>query len=175
MNPVNAPRYRVGLIVIGLLAVAAGSSLYLSRPHGRCGRAVELPAGYHPMTVQQVSPSGGGGFAVDLIDARRSLTIYVGASEGNAIQLRSAGQRFVRPLTVDLLDSVMSQLGGRLERVQVDALVGNTFHGSLHLRQGARALQLDARPSDAIALALGHQVPILVSDSVLSVAGHPVD
>jgi uncharacterized protein len=174
MNPVNAPRHRFGLIAIGLLTVAAGSSFYFSRSHhGHCKRA-GVPWDYRSMTVADVAQDGGG-YAVALTNVQHKLTIYVGSSEGQAIRLRNAGQRFVRPLTVDLLDSVMTELGGTLDHVRVDALVGNTFHGSLHVRQGARTLRIDARPSDAIALALGHSVPIMVSDQVIAAAAHPID
>jgi hypothetical protein len=115
----------------------------------------------------------GSGWAVRLVDAAREkqLTIHVGQSEGYAISLRSEGRRFPRPLTVDLLESVMRELGGDLERVQVDSLRRNTYYGSLHLRQGGRMLQIDARPSDAIALALGRGAPILVADRVMAEMG----
>ncbi len=170
MNAIDSPRFRAGLIAITVLAAAAGSTLYFT---GRTGphRSAEIPTGYRAMTLGDVSPDGGGGYAVQLVDARNSLTIYVGSSEGHAITLRSEGRHYVRPLTVDLLDSVMGQLGGELERVQVDALRANTFHGSLHIRQGSRTLVIDARPSDAIALALGHHAPILVSDQAIAAAG----
>jgi hypothetical protein len=66
------------------------------------------------------------------------------------------------------------ELGAELERVQIDALLHGTFHGSVHLKTPSRAVVLDARPSDAMALALGRHVPILVAAEVLARAGMPL-
>ena len=88
-----------------------------------------------------------------------------------AIHLRMERRRFERPLTHDLLDDVIERLGGRLMKVQVDDLKGDTFVGSIFLEAGGRLHVIDARPSDAIALAVGNRIPIYVSDEVMRRAG----
>jgi bifunctional DNase/RNase len=176
MNAVHSPASRTGLVVTALAVAAAGSiaAAMLAPAHraAATAQADPAPAGYRAMTVAAVTQLAGGSYAVELTDGRQGITIYVGASEGWAIELRTEGRRYVRPLTVDLLDATMAQLGGELDRVQVDKIVDSAYHGSLHLHQGAQHSTIDARPSDAIALALGHHVPILVADPVIAEAGH---
>jgi bifunctional DNase/RNase len=168
---------RTGLVVAAAAVAIAGSLAAATLVPGRSTAvtvAVDtIPSGYHSMTVGTISPLYGGEYSVDLVDGDRAITIYVGQSEGMAIELRNEGRKFVRPLTADLLDDTMAQLGGTLDRIQVDSIIGGTYHGSLHLHQGGKSLRIDARPSDAIALAIGNHVPILVADSVIAEAGHP--
>lgn len=99
------------------------------------------------------------------------LPIWIGDSEAFSIQLRLNRQRFQRPLTHDLLDAMVQRLGGRLVEVRVDDLRENTFLGKVVVVQAGKRLVFDARPSDAIALAVGNQVPIMVSRRVLERAG----
>ncbi|HZS41460.1 MAG TPA: bifunctional nuclease family protein [Polyangia bacterium] len=173
MIPVEAPRPRALVVATVAVLAAGGLALFLSAPR----RATHAPAGYRAMEVTAVTPTGSAGYAVQLADAgrSRSITVYVGASEGLAISLRVEGRRYPRPLSMDLLDSVLRELGGELERVQIDELRDNTFHGSLIVRQGSRTIDVDARPSDALALALGRRAPILVAEPVIAAAGHDVD
>ncbi|MEQ9321737.1 MAG: bifunctional nuclease family protein [Polyangiaceae bacterium] len=135
---------------------------------------VMAPSGYVEMVVADVAESTGG-FAVALTDADRSVMvpIFVGGTEALAIDLRHGKRRFSRPLTHDLLDAVMEELGGKLVKVQVDAIVDEVFIGSIYVRRGGEVLELDARPSDAIALALGAEVPIYVRQTVIDEAGIP--
>jgi bifunctional DNase/RNase len=172
MQVVPAPRHRA--LVFGLVAVVAVGAAAVVAQKSRPSLRPAAPSHYQPMEVVELVAFGAGGYAVALSDARRAktVTIYVGESEGRTIALRRAGLQYERPLTADLLDSVMRELGGELEFVQVDALRDNVFYGSVHLRQGQRETALDARASDAIALALGNHVPILVHDSVIAIAGH---
>jgi bifunctional DNase/RNase len=181
MNPVQVPRTRVLVAAIVSLAAIAGAGLYLSR--GTCPSARRVPAvsvpvaqrsGYTPMTIHEVTRAGGG-YAVTLVNAtrERDLVIYIGQTEGMTLNQRIDGERSQRPLTADLLDSVMARLGGKLHHVQVDDLRLNVFHGSLHVDQNGQRLEIDARPSDAMALAIGAGKPILVSERVLDEAGQP--
>ncbi len=98
---------------------------------------------------------------------QRLLPIYVGPFEANAIALQLQGTPFPRPLTHDLLRAVIEELGARLDHVAVTALADRTFYAILHLEAGGRFLEIDARPSDALALALCVQVPIFVAEAVL--------
>jgi uncharacterized protein len=130
------------------------------------------PAGFTAMDVLGVMPMEEGQAVVLKHPAERLvLPIWIGPSEAFSIQLRLERKSFQRPLTHDLLDAAIQQLGGQLTRVQVDDLKDSTFIGTVFLRQGARSLSLDARPSDAIALAVGSRVPICVAHKVLERAG----
>ncbi|HLK36709.1 MAG TPA: bifunctional nuclease domain-containing protein, partial [Polyangiaceae bacterium] len=75
--------------------------------------------------------------------------------------------------TQDLLSSLVAELGGVAVKTQIDDLRDDTYFGSVFFRQGDRILKLDARPSDAIAIALGNAAPIYVSRSVMLGSGVP--
>ncbi len=104
-------------------------------------------------------------------DANRYLPIWIGAFEANAIQLALHEVELARPMTHDLMRNLLETLGARLERVEVVALKENTFYGNLVVVQGDRIFNIDARPSDALALAVRAHVPIYVASDVLAEAG----
>jgi hypothetical protein len=132
------------------------------------------PSGYERASVWDVVPTGEGA-AVLLIDAKQMtvLPIFVGGTEALTIQLRADGERYQRPLTHDLLSSLVRELGGSPVKAQIDDLHDDTYFGSVFVRQGERVLQLDARPSDAIAIALGSGTPLYVSRSIMLASGVP--
>ncbi|GMV16164.1 MAG: bifunctional nuclease family protein [Polyangiaceae bacterium] len=134
--------------------------------------APKLPNGYEEMTVGAVVPTAGGGSVV-LVDARgkTGIPIFVGGSETTSIQHRLAGEKFVRPLTHDLLDAMLAKLDGRLVSARVDSLENNTFIGTVVMQKGSELVELDARASDAIALALGARAPIYVARNVIAQTG----
>ena len=103
------------------------------------------------------------------------LPIWIGVFEANAIALQLEGVQTPRPMTHDLLRTIISSLGASLEGVVVHSLVDNTFHARIALRTAKGVLvEVDARPSDAIALALRCQAPIRVADAVFRDA-HALD
>ena len=103
------------------------------------------------------------------------LPIWIGVFEANAIAIQLEGVQTPRPMTHDLLRTIIGSLGASLEGVVVHSLVDNTFHARVALRTGQGTLvEVDARPSDAIALALRCQAPIRVADSVFRDA-HALD
>jgi hypothetical protein len=126
------------------------------------------------MTVMEVAPTERGD-AVLLVDGGNSVVvpIFVGGTEALSIRLRLDKQKYQRPLTHDLLDSMLGRLGGELQKVHVDDIKGNVFVGTVFLRQrpDGKTMEVDARPSDAIALALGNSVPIFVSRRVIDATG----
>jgi bifunctional DNase/RNase len=132
------------------------------------------PNGYERTSVWDVIPAGDGA-AVLLIDSKQDtvLPIFVGGTEALTIQARADGTHYERPLTHDLLSSLVRELGGAPVKTQIDDLRDDTYFGSVFVRQGDRILQLDARPSDAIAIALGSGAPLYVSRSVLLASGVP--
>ena len=128
--------------------------------------------GYEAATVWDVVPATNGA-AVLLLDSSRNavLPIFVGVTEAITIELRMGGKTYPRPLTHDLLGTLVRELGAAPVKVQVDDVRDDTFIGSVFVRQGERILELDARPSDAIAIALGSGVPLYVSRAIMLSAG----
>jgi bifunctional DNase/RNase len=101
-------------------------------------------------------------------DGQRLLPIWVGVFEANAIALQIENVQTPRPMTHDLLNNVISDLNGTVERIVVCDLRENTFYARIQIRVEERVLTVDARPSDAIALALRAQAKIFVEDSVIA-------
>jgi hypothetical protein len=98
------------------------------------------------------------------------LPIWIGVFEANAIALRIEGVEPPRPMTHDLLRSSLETLGATVERVLISDLRDNTFYATIFLRHHGAEVTLDARPSDAIALALRATAPIFVLKEVLDKA-----
>ena len=123
-------------------------------------------------TVTNVSISNVG-FVVFLSAEKhnKSLPIFVGVPEAQAIAIELNGVQPPRPMTHDLMKNMLDVLEARLERVEVHRLENATFYGRLVLMFEGHELQVDARPSDAIALALRHKAPILVAEAVFEEAG----
>jgi uncharacterized protein len=100
-------------------------------------------------------------------DGERVLPIWVGIFEANAIALQIENIATPRPMTHDLLRNVISDLDGSVDRVVVSDLKDNTFYAIIHLTVRGERVAIDARPSDAIALALRTRSPILVEETVI--------
>jgi uncharacterized protein len=96
------------------------------------------------------------------------LPIFVGLFEANAIAQQLDGSLSPRPMTHDLLGNLIDALHGRVDRVVITDLRDNTFFAIIHLDRNGEKLAIDARPSDAMALALRLKVPIFVEDAVLA-------
>ena len=102
------------------------------------------------------------------LDGERRFPIVIGSLEAVAIHRRLLGETPERPLTHDLLASVVDHLGGRVERIVITRLEAHTFYARVHLRDANGGLkQVDSRPSDAIALGVATMVPIFVAEKVL--------
>jgi len=104
-------------------------------------------------------------------EGSRYLPVVIGIAEVNAIKMKLSGIEPPRPLTHDLLLRVIQNMGGRLQGILIDKLESNTFFAKLMISRNGEALEIDARPSDSIALALRANVPIRVNGSVLDQAG----
>lgn len=100
-------------------------------------------------------------------DGQRVLPIWIGPSEASAIAMELAGMKFSRPLTHDLLVSVVVGLGGALKRVLITKVVENTYYAELIIQRGGELISVDARPSDSIAIALRMEAAIYTSDDLL--------
>jgi len=101
----------------------------------------------------------------------RLLPVVIGIAEVNAIKLKLSGIKPPRPLTHDLLMSVIETLGAKLQKIVIDRLENNTFYAKLYLAVDGREILVDARPSDSVALALRAGVPVFVEEAVLKEAG----
>jgi bifunctional DNase/RNase len=106
------------------------------------------------------------------IDGEAILPIWIGAFEANAIAMSLEGIEPPRPMTHDLLSELLKATGAKVEKVVVSDLSDGTFFASIHLSPaaGGEGLSVDARPSDAIALALRAKAPIFVFDWVIEAA-----
>jgi bifunctional DNase/RNase len=100
-------------------------------------------------------------------DGERVLPIWVGIFEANAIALQIENIATPRPMTHDLLRNIITDLDGQVDRVVVSDLKDNTFFAIIYLTVKGEAVVVDARPSDAIALALRTRAPILVDETVI--------
>ncbi len=156
------------LLVIGLLAAPADAG----PTKGGKKTSVKPPKGFVEMTVSRVLEyRGNQAVILKTLSGDYTLEIWIGPSEAFVIGLRLNRQRFQRPLTHDLLDTIMNELGGKLVKIQVDDLKNNTFVGTVFVQQRKKLIPIDARPSDSIALAIGNRAPIFVSRKVLERAG----
>lgn len=103
------------------------------------------------------------------------LPIWVGPIEASAIAMGLQGVKPPRPLTCDLLKSVLDSLDARVTMAMVSELRDDTFFARVTVETMGRTLEIDSRPSDAVALALRSGAPIFVSETVLDQAGIPVE
>lgn len=106
-------------------------------------------------------------------NGQRLLPIMIGQAEAQAIKFKLNNFMPPRPLTHDLLQNIISELGGKLEKIVIDKLENNTFFAKIVIQLNGTAKSVDARPSDSIALALRAKVPIMVEESVISLAKLP--
>jgi bifunctional DNase/RNase len=104
------------------------------------------------------------------IDSARFLPIWIGPFEADAITIELQGVEVARPLTHDLLKATIETLGAEVERVAITDLRNDTFYARITLRADSRYLEIDSRPSDAIALAVRSHVSIYVADDVMDQA-----
>jgi hypothetical protein len=104
-------------------------------------------------------------------DAERYLPIWIGVYEAEAITIALQEVEVARPLTHDLLRNIFNQLNARILRVEVVALKDDTYYGNIVAEANDSVLNIDSRPSDALAIAVRAHVPILVARSVMDSAG----
>ena len=100
------------------------------------------------------------------LNGERSFPIVIGIAEVFAIDRRLKGIETPRPMTHDLLSSTIQNLGGKLEKIVINDLVNHTFYAQLHISRDGQKVEIDSRPSDAIALGVFSQTPIYVAEDV---------
>jgi len=107
--------------------------------------------------------------------ARRYLPIWIGPAEADAIAVKLQGVNVPRPLTHDLLSSVIDSLGATIDSIIVNDLKSDTFYAKILLNIDGERIEIDSRPSDALALAVRADVPIYADEAVLDKAGILLD
>lgn len=100
-------------------------------------------------------------------EGERILPIFIGPGEASAIAMELANMKFSRPLTHDLLVSVLGGLGGQLNKVVISRVEDNTYYAEMIIRRNGEVISVDARPSDSIAVALRAHAEIFAKDELL--------
>lgn len=109
------------------------------------------------------------------VDGERHLPIWIGAYEAEAIAMELQGIPATRPLPYDLMRSMLNEMHATIERITISDLNDQVFFARIILDQGGRSIELDSRPSDAIALAVRTGARILVADSIMDQVGVAMD
>lgn len=104
------------------------------------------------------------------VDGERNFPIVIGIFEATSIDRRVKGEVAPRPLTHDLIISVIEQLGGEIQDIIISDLKDHTYFAKLRVRKDGELTEVDCRPSDAIAVAVASRVPIYVNEEVLGEA-----
>ena len=101
------------------------------------------------------------------LDNRKALPIWIGSAEASAIIRKIENLGVVRPMTHDLIVSIIEKTGYSLDRIEINNVEKETYYATLYLVQNEQTLEIDARPSDAIAVAMRMDAPIFVTANVL--------
>ena len=102
------------------------------------------------------------------VEKTRLVPIWIGVNEGNAIALEMQGEKFPRPLTHDLIVNLIKAMGAETEKIVVNDLKENSYYALIYIKHNGKTLEIDARPSDALALAVRVQCPIYIDEKVLN-------
>jgi bifunctional DNase/RNase len=105
------------------------------------------------------------------LEGERYLPIWIGPFEAEAIAMELQGVEAARPLPYDIMKTIIGDLGGRVRRILVTTLRDDVFFATIVIEAAGRQVEVDSRPSDAIALAVRTKVPIFVDDAVMESAG----
>ncbi|NOZ86448.1 MAG: bifunctional nuclease family protein [Deltaproteobacteria bacterium] len=101
------------------------------------------------------------------LNNEKAVPIWIGLVEASAIAMELEHMNLPRPMTHDLLKNVIDKMGGKVTRVEVCDIKDNTFYGLVHIEKDGHVMEIDSRPSDAIALALRAEAPIFVAEHVI--------
>lgn len=132
----------------------------------------------HEMTVDSIRVSPMNYQRVVILrekDSDRYLPIWIGPAEADAIAVKLQDLNVPRPLTHDLLGTIIDSLGGSIKHILVNDLHNDTFYAKITIQSNGEAKEIDCRPSDAVALAVRAQVPIFAEEAVLDKAGILLD
>ncbi|MEO0268053.1 MAG: bifunctional nuclease family protein [candidate division WOR-3 bacterium] len=118
--------------------------------------------------IANIFPQKEGGFLLVLkkIDSEEYLPISIGDNEGLSILRKLQEVPFPRPMTYELINKIIKELGGEVEKITIDKLKDGIFYATIHLNQGKKKILIDSRPSDAINIAIRNKVKIFVEENV---------
>lgn len=170
LTRLNARRGAIALLVLVIVG-AGGFALFTRLAPG--GGAVDLAAASE-MAVEGLEQNPATGQILLVLkekSGRRRLAMVVGDTEARTIFVEIQGLKSERPLTYDLMREIISRMGGRIQHVIVNHVSESTFYAKVVLDSEGRHVEVDSRPSDAIALALRAKAPIFVDSQVLAKAG----
>ena len=102
---------------------------------------------------------------------KRKLLVWIGESEAIAIDNGLKKTPFPRPMTHDLIKNIVDALSAKVEAIYINAVEKQTFHGKMKLKSESQELDIDSRPSDALAIAIRYNAPIYVEDDVIQKHG----
>lgn len=157
------------VVVVGAATLTLWQGLWKlpGQSDGDTGTAME-------MAIEGLEPNrqvGGANLVLREKRGNRRLVVVVGPMEALAIQADLNGVRSDRPMTYDLMGTLVKELGGQVNRVVVNNVNETTFYAKVIMNSEGRLVEVDSRPSDAIALALRAKAPIFAEASVLDKAG----
>ena len=161
------------LLVLLVLALGGGTVAYWQGMLRMPGQGLGNTGQNLEMSVERIEQTRQtGSYNVVLREKRgtRRLAVTVGPAEAFAIQSDLSNMRSERPMTYDLMKSLVSGLGGDLNRVVVNNVTDTTFYAKVIMNSNGKEVEIDSRPSDAIALALRAKVPIFADVAVLDKA-----
>ncbi|MCW8132926.1 MAG: bifunctional nuclease family protein [Planctomycetota bacterium] len=125
----------------------------------------------YQIIITEGSPTQG--IVLKEVSGERSFPIFIGYNEAMAIDRKIKDFQVPRPLTHDLLQNVIEKMGGSMERIVLNDLKEGTYYAILVIKHDGNLIEIDSRPSDAIALAVRMTVPIFVEEGVLNRAMAP--
>lgn len=115
------------------------------------------------------------GLVLSEVDGNRRFSVMIGEPEAQSIAMKMNNKKSPRPLTHDLINTLLTVFGARLEKVLIYDMVNDVFYAELHLKKGDALMVVDARTSDAIAIAVRSESPIFIREEVLSIVGTELD
>lgn len=141
-------------------------------PYGETGEGRERASFGEPVEVEiegvfASSDNPNNSRFILLSDGDRKLPILIGNYEAHAILLPLEHARADRPMTHDLLKTMIERLGGTVTKVVIDDLWNTTYYAKIYVKRGSEELEIDARPSDSIAIAVRFEAPIFVAEGIL--------
>lgn len=118
--------------------------------------------------IANIIPQKEGGFLLILkkVDSEEYLPISIGDNEGVSILRELREVHFPRPMTYELINKIIKELGGKIEKVTIDKVENGIFYATIHLKQEKKKILIDSRPSDAINIAIREKIKIFVEESV---------
>ncbi len=115
------------------------------------------------------------GLVLSEVEGNRRFSVMIGEPEAQSIAMKLNNKKSPRPLTHDLINNILNVLGTKLEKILIYNMLSDVFYSELHIRRGEEEIIVDARTSDAVALAVRSDAPIYISSEILEIVGTVVE